>query len=80
MNKTCDMCGKKTARIQRQTQSFGRRAELFLIEDVPVIVCTACGESYLTAATLRKIDRLQTTRRRVGVTRRIRVVRFGGAA
>lgn len=74
------MCGKKAALVRRQTHSFGRRAALFLIEDVPVIVCTACGESYLTAATLRKMERLRATRGRVGVTRRIRVVRFGGAA
>jgi len=51
-----------------------------LIVDVPVVVCSACGESYLTAETLHKIERLRLHRRRMGVARRVRVVQFGGAA
>jgi YgiT-type zinc finger domain-containing protein len=76
---TCDMCGKKSARVRHVTRSFGRRADVFLIEDVPVIVCTACGESYLTAETLREIDRLRLVRNKVGVSRRMLVVQFGTA-
>ena len=34
---TCDICGKKGARIRRITRSFGRGRATFLIENVPVI-------------------------------------------
>ena len=80
MNITCDMCGKKRARVRRVTRSFGRRSDVFLIEDLPVIVCRACGESYLTSETLHKIERLRLHRKSIGVARRVLVVRFGGAA
>lgn len=75
----CEMCGKKAARVRRVTRSFGRKSEVFLIEDVPVIVCRECGESYLTSETLHEIERLRLHRKRIGVARRVLVVRFGGA-
>jgi len=80
MSQACDMCGKNAARVRRVTRSFGRRSDLFVIEGVPVVVCTSCGESYLTAETLREIERLRARRKRVGVSRCVLFVRFGGAA
>ena len=77
---TCDICGKKGARIRRITRSFGRGRSTFLIENVPVVVCTSCGESYLTADTLKEIERVRRHWRELSVERKVPVARFGGAA
>jgi YgiT-type zinc finger domain-containing protein len=80
MTRTCDMCGKKAASTRRVTRSFGQGKDAFLIEDVPVISCSACGESYMTAETLKEIERIRLHRKHIGVARPVLVTRFGGAA
>jgi YgiT-type zinc finger domain-containing protein len=80
MSIQCDMCGKRSARVRRVTRNFGRRSATFLIEGVPTVSCSACGESYLTAETLREIERLRAHRKELGSMRRLLVVPFGGAA
>lgn len=77
---TCDNCGKKNARIRRVTQSLGKGRSTFLIEGVPVVSCPDCGESYLTAETLKKIERIRTHWRKLAVDKKVPVARFGGAA
>lgn len=49
----CDNCGAPGARVLHLSKSYGKGEDLLVIENVPVISCPACGESYLTAATLR---------------------------
>ena len=80
MTSTCDMCKKKAASMRRVTRSFGQGKDAFLIEDVPVISCSSCGESYLTADTLKEIERIRLHRKHFGVSRPVLVTRFGGAA
>ena len=58
----CDLCGKDGAQIRYMTRSYGKGATLLVIEDVPVIVCSHCGESYLTAETLHEIERIKLHR------------------
>ena len=72
----CDNCGKARARVRRTTKTFGRGRNLVLIEGVPVVVCAACGESYLTAETIHEIERLRLHRETLGVHRDVQVVRF----
>ena len=55
----CAYCHKDGARIILQTQSIGKGEKLLLIEDVPVIHCNNCGESYLTAETLKELEALR---------------------
>ena len=55
----CDSCGKKGAMIKRLSRSYGKDKEMVVIENVPVVVCPHCGESYMTAETLREIERLK---------------------
>ncbi len=76
----CDVCGKRGARIRRLTRSFGKGRTAFLIEGVPIVSCPRCGESYLTANTLRKIERIKAHRRQLTEHRVVAVARFGGAA
>jgi YgiT-type zinc finger domain-containing protein len=55
----CDICGKDAARVRRVTRSFGGGRTAFLIENVPVVTCTSCGETYLEAGTLKEIERIR---------------------
>ncbi len=80
MTIVCDVCGKKGARIRRVTRSFGKGKAAFLIEAVPVVSCPNCGEDYLTATTLREIERIRQHRRQLAKERVVPVAKFGGAA
>jgi len=76
----CDVCGKQGARVRRTTRSFGAGRSRFLIENVPVVRCPHCGESYLTATTLKKIEDIRREWRKVAVEKRVPVAKFKGAA
>lgn len=75
----CDSCGREGARIRRTTRTFGEDADVLLIENVPVVSCPHCGESYMTAETMREIERLQANRQDLAEERRVGVVRFDAA-
>lgn len=70
---TCDVCGRPGARLRRVSRSYGRGANLLVIENVPVITCPHCGESYLTAETLHEIDRIKRHRKSLAVERPVEV-------
>ena len=72
----CDICGKSGARIRRMTRSYGKGENLLVIENIPVVVCPNCGESYLTADTLHEIERLKLHRKKLAQERRVAVVAF----
>lgn len=72
----CDVCGKAGARLRRVARSYGRGANLLVIENVPVISCPHCGESYLTADTLHELDRLKAHRRSLASSRPVSVLAF----
>ena len=55
----CDICGKSGAKIRRTTRSYGKGENLLVIENIPVVSCPNCGESYLTADTLHEIERIK---------------------
>jgi YgiT-type zinc finger domain-containing protein len=73
---TCDHCGKLGAEVRLMTRSYGKGANLLVIEDVPVVVCPHCGESYLTAETLHEIERIKLHRRSFAKPRRVAVASF----
>jgi YgiT-type zinc finger domain-containing protein len=72
----CDICGKNGARIHRATRTYGKGENLFVIENVPVVTCPHCGESYLTAETLHELERLKLHRKKLAQERCIDVVSF----
>ena len=76
----CEICGKKTASIKRVTKSFGRGPSLVVIEDIPVLSCNSCHESYITADTAREIDRIRKNRVTVGKAKRVLVASFKESA
>jgi len=73
---TCDICGKGGAEIRYLTRSYGKGASLLVIENVPVVVCPHCGESYLTAETLHEIERIKLHRRSLAKPRSVAVASF----
>ena len=72
----CDICGQEGAQVRRVSRSYGRGAVLFVIEDVPLVSCPHCGESYLTAATLHELERIKLHRRAMAQERCIAVAAF----
>ena len=48
----CEVCGQEGARIRKVARTYGKGKNLLVIEKVPVVSCSQCGESYLTAETL----------------------------
>jgi YgiT-type zinc finger domain-containing protein len=73
---TCDLCGDGEAQVRLMTRSYGKGAKLLVIEDVPVVVCPHCGESYLTAETLHEIERIKVHRRSLAKPRNVSVAVF----
>ncbi len=72
----CVVCGTPGIRLRRVTRSYGRGPTLLVIENVPVLVCPHCGESYATADTLHALERIKLDRRKLAAPRRVAVARF----
>jgi YgiT-type zinc finger domain-containing protein len=71
----CDNCGQ-SGRIRHVSRSYGKGANLLVIENIPVVACPNCGESYLTADTLQEIERIKLHRKSFAVERNIPVATF----
>jgi len=72
----CGICGQKSAVVRRVSRGYGRGRRLFVIENVPVVHCTRCGESYVTAQTLFEIERIKLHRGPFGRPRKVAVASF----
>ena len=59
----CDLCGESGAQVRQVSRSSGKGVTLFVIENVPIVSCPHCGESYLSAETLHEIERIKLHRR-----------------
>jgi YgiT-type zinc finger domain-containing protein len=72
----CDICGREGARVRRVARSYGKGDDLFVIENIPVVSCPHCGESYLTAETLHEIERIKLHRQSFAQERPVPVAVF----
>jgi len=72
----CEICGHKAARLVKRPQVLGKGAAMIVIEDVPVISCRHCGESYLTAETLHWLDQVRRGQRQLQSRYQIPVAAF----
>ncbi|MBN1186839.1 MAG: type II toxin-antitoxin system MqsA family antitoxin [Bacteroidales bacterium] len=72
----CDICGKQGARIRKVTEAYGKGEDLLLIEDIPMVSCPHCGESYFTAETLHEIERIKLHRNNFATERPVEVASF----
>lgn len=76
----CDLCGAQAATIKKAMKSFGRGDSLVVIENIPIVHCARCHESYLTADTARELDRIRKNRRSLGKPKRVLVASFKKSA
>ncbi len=74
----CTICGQEEARIRYLSRSYGNGEALLVIENVPVVSCSNCGESYLAAETLHEIARIRKERQSYTVERPVAVARLKG--
>ena len=72
----CDVCGGREAQTQYMTRTYGKGANLLVIENVPVVVCQSCGECYLTPETLHALERIKLHRPSVAKPRSVAVASF----
>ncbi|MDX2040637.1 MAG: type II toxin-antitoxin system MqsA family antitoxin [Acidobacteriota bacterium] len=59
----CGICGHQAARPIKRPQVLGKGAAMLIIEDVPAISCRHCGEIYLTAETMHRLDELRRSQK-----------------
>ena len=76
MSIKCDMCGKDAARTRHVTRSYGKGANILVIENVPVISCSSCGQNYLDAETLHEIERIKSNRKKLAMRRPLAVAEY----
>lgn len=72
----CDFCGKEGVHLRHVSRSYGAGPDLLIIENIPVLSCPNCGESYLTAETLHEIERIKLHRQNFAEERRVPVAVF----
>jgi YgiT-type zinc finger domain-containing protein len=72
----CDICGKEGARIRKITEACGKGKDLLVIENIPMISCPNCGESYFMADTLHEIERIKLHRKSFAEKRSVEVALF----
>ena len=72
----CDICGREGTRIRKVARTYGKDEDLLVIENIPVVSCPHCVESYLTAETLHEIERIKLHRRSFAVERPVEVASF----
>lgn len=72
----CDNCGKLGARIRYVSRSYGKGENLLVIENIPIISCPDCGESYITAETLHRIEQIKQERQQRAFKRPVAVAEF----
>ena len=71
----CDICETDGVKIRTISRAYGHGKDLLIIENIPIISCPNCGESYLTAETLHKIESIKRDRT-LAIKRPVEVASF----
>ena len=72
----CEICGKEGARIRKIAETHGKGRNLLVIENIPMVNCPHCGESYFTAETLHRVERIKRHRKSLAAERAVAVASF----
>lgn len=72
----CDICGQEGTRIRKVTETYGKGKDLLVIENIPMVKCPNCGESYFTAETLHEIERIKLHCKSSAIERPVKVANF----
>ena len=75
----CDSCGKEEARVHKTTRSYGKGNDILIIENIPVVTCPNCGQSYLEAETLHEIERIKHHKKSFAEKRTVSIANFAAA-
>ena len=73
----CDICGQNGVRIRKIAETYGKGKDLIVIENIPMVSCIHCGESYFAAETLHEIERIRLHHKNFAVERPMEVASFG---
>jgi YgiT-type zinc finger domain-containing protein len=76
----CVHCASDMLQLKHVTRSYGKGANLLLIENIPMWSCGNCGESYFTAQTMHEIERIKALRKSIAKSRSVPVAAFEKAA
>ncbi|MDO8786062.1 MAG: type II toxin-antitoxin system MqsA family antitoxin, partial [Syntrophales bacterium] len=63
-------------RIRKVTRTYGKGKEMFVIENIPIVTCPHCGDSYLEAETLHEIERIKLHKRSLATIREVPIAHF----
>lgn len=55
----CQLCNQKSAIVAHIDKVFGKGEKKVLIENIPVVHCSNCRESFLTDVTMRQLDEIR---------------------
>ena len=58
------------------TRSFGKGESLLLIESIPLVSCSNCGERYFSARTMHEIERIKASRESISAVKGVSVAAF----
>ena len=58
------------------TRTFGKSPNRVVIEDIPLICCSKCGEAYFTAETMHEIERVRAHRKSFGTAQVVTVAQL----
>ena len=72
----CNICETNSARLRHLTRTYGKSDSLLVVEDVPVVNCKHCGESYMTIETVRELELLKKQSMENIAKREVGVVSF----
>lgn len=72
----CDICGKEGVRTHKVVRTYGKGKDILVIENIPVVTCPHCGESYLEAETLHEIERIKLHKKSFAVKRTVPIADF----
>lgn len=56
---TCSLCGDGELRETRVRSAFFEGERLVVVEDIPALVCSACGEQFFDDLTAIRLDLLR---------------------
>lgn len=81
MNKLkCDICGTEGVQARAVSRSYGTGKDLLVVEEIPLVSCPHCGESYFTADTLYELERIKLHRNGFAEKRPVAVAKYHHAA
>ena len=72
----CSFCGEQTARRVTKPHVFGRGAKMLVVEDIPTMTCSSCGQIYLTGDVLKMLEEILKNRSKYVTQRTVNVAEF----